>query len=86
VGRSRGRRARVHHEVHHRQEVPVLPEKLADPSLDAIARDGAAGDAHGDREPEAWMVKAVRSGAHEKERIGRAQPRTLNSIELRLRE
>ena len=64
----------------------MLPEILTHPALDAIAHDRAAGDAYTDCKPEAWMRKTVQTRAHEKERVGRAKPRTLNSIELRLRE
>lgn len=48
----------------------MLPEIFTNPALDAIARDGPAGDADTDRKPEAWMLESVQPRAHEEERVG----------------
>jgi hypothetical protein len=64
----------------------VLAEVLPDSALDPIAHDGPAGDTNANGEAEPWMVQTVQSGTHEKERVGRTQPRALHGIELRLRE
>jgi hypothetical protein len=79
---GRSSRSRIDHEIDRRQKMPVLSEILADPTLDAVTRYRAAGSANTDREPEPRVAKIVQLRAHEKERVGRPQPRTVNGIEL----
>ena len=78
----RGSRSRIDHEIDRRQKMPVLPEIFANPTLDAVTRYRAAGGANTDCEPEPRVAKIVQLRAHEKERVGRPQPRTVNGIEL----
>jgi hypothetical protein len=78
----RGSRSRIDHEIDRRQKMPVLPEIFANPTLDAVTRYRAASGANTDREPEPRVAKIVQLRAHEKERVGRPQPRTVNGIEL----
>ncbi|HZO02779.1 MAG TPA: hypothetical protein VFB93_16410 [Burkholderiales bacterium] len=78
----RGSRSRFDHEIDRRQKMPVLPEIFANPTLDAVTRYGAAGGANTDREPEPRVAKIVQLRAHEKERVGRPQPQTVDGIEL----
>ena len=78
--------SRIHHEIDHRQQMAMLPEVLANPSLDAVARHRTAGRTDTDRKTEPWVLKTVQLRAHEKERVGRSQARTMDGIELRLRE
>ena len=82
----RGSSSRIDHEIDRRQKMPVLPEIFANPTLDAVTRYRAAGGANTDGEPEARVSKIVQLRAHEEERVRRPQPRTVNSIELWLRE
>jgi hypothetical protein len=78
----RGSRSRIDHEINRRQKMPVLPEILANPTFDAVTRYRAAGRANTDRETEPRVAKIVQLRAHEKQRVGRPQPRTVNGIEL----
>jgi hypothetical protein len=78
----RGSRSRIDHEIDRRQKMAMLPEIFANPTLDAVTRHRAAGGANTDREPEPRVAKIVQPRAHEKERVGRPQPRTVNGIEL----
>ena len=83
---DRCRGPRIHHQVDHRQQVPMLPEVFANPALDAVARHRAAGRTDTDRKTEPWVLETVQFRAHEKERVGRSQARAMDGIELRLRE
>ena len=78
----RGSPPRIDNEIDRRQKMPVLPEKFANPTLDAVTRYRTAGGTNTDREPEPRVAKIVQLRAHEKERVGRPQPRTVNGIEL----
>ena len=60
----------------------MLPEVFANPALDAIARHRTAGRTDTDRKTEPWVLETVQLRAHEKERVGRPQPRTVDGIEL----
>ena len=84
--RAHRRATGIHDHVDHRQRVLMLPEILADASLDAIARDRASGDTHADREPEPRVRKTVRFRADEEQRVGRTLTGLLDGIELRLRQ
>ena len=78
----RGSRSRIDHEIDRRQKMPVLPEIFANTTLDAVTRYRAAGCANTNREAEPRVAKIVQLRAHEKERVGRPQPRTVDGIEL----
>ena len=78
----RGSGSRIDHEIDRRQKMPVLPEIFANPTLDAVTRHRTAGCANTDREAEPRVAKIVQLRAHEKERVGRPQPRAVDGIEL----
>jgi hypothetical protein len=83
---GRGRGPRIDHEIHHRQQMLVLPEIFANPALDAIADHRTPGGTDTDGKTESRVVETIQLRADQEQCVGRSKSRAMDGIELRLRE